>query len=286
MASRCTLIHRAARGLPSAFSPVLLPCRSTHVFAKFKVTHMQRPVSINDAPYRQDKHRMADERFIYEVVQDTKEKPVKKIEVILTDTVEDIGVRGEVVSLDARRARRMVLLPRRGHYATPENILKFRGLSIHDDPSQYSSKDAKKTVEHLGGMLLTVSMNVHTPWVIQPWHVQVAFRKAGVHMPVEAIELPSEEITGPNLDYQEKQFYVIVTVNGRERVAVRCDLHHVSGAPKHRLPWSDLAHRFEPPVAILPSQQAFLSALFAQRPPRAPPAGPQLTPPQAEQEAA
>ena len=38
----------------------------------------------------------------------------------------------------------MVLLPRRGHYATPENILKFRGLSIHDDPSQYSSKDAKK----------------------------------------------------------------------------------------------------------------------------------------------
>ena len=27
-------------------------------------------------------------RFIYEVVQDTKEKPVKKIEVILTDTVE------------------------------------------------------------------------------------------------------------------------------------------------------------------------------------------------------
>lgn len=56
-------------------------------------------------------------------------------------------------------------------------------------------------------------MNMENPWTLQPWHVSTSFRKCGYIVPKEAIELPPEPIKGPNMDFEHKDFYVIVTVS-------------------------------------------------------------------------
>lgn len=57
-----------------------------------------------------------------------------------------------------------------------------------------------------------VTMSKENPWVLKPWHMRVAFRKCGVIVPEDAIELPPKEIKGPDMNIQGKEFYVIVTV--------------------------------------------------------------------------
>lgn len=61
-------------------------------------------------------------------------------------------------------------------------------------------------------MTLSVIMNRENPWTLKPWHIRVAFRKAGVIVPEEAIELPPKEIKGPDMNIQNKEFYVTITV--------------------------------------------------------------------------
>lgn len=64
----------------------------------------------------------------------------------------------------------------------------------------------------LRNMTLSVIMNKENPWTLQPWHIRVAFRKASVIVPEDAIELPPKEIKGPDMNIQNKEFYVTVTV--------------------------------------------------------------------------
>ena len=61
-------------------------------------------------------------------------------------------------------------------------------------------------------MIMYVSMNKNQPWVIEPWHIRVAFRKAGVIVPEETIIMPPEPITGPDYDLQDKEFAVTIKV--------------------------------------------------------------------------
>lgn len=82
-----------------------------------------------------------------------------------------------------------------------------------------------------------VVMNKDHPWVIEPWHVQVALRKGGIECPVEAITLPEEPIKGPDMNLQNKEFLVTVTINNKEKVEVKCRIHHWSTDPKGRLPY-------------------------------------------------
>lgn len=225
-------------------------------------------------------HLMPDNRYIYEELE--VEPDNRTVEVILIDTIEDVGVQGEVLKLDPHTARQMVLLPKRGHYATKENIEKYRGMEV-DKSKLISSKHAKKTYDYLRSVLLTVGMNVREPWQLEPWHVAVAFRRASILVPVTAIRLPDEPIYGPNLDLQAKFFYVTVTINGREQVSVRCSLHHVSGNPRYRLQMTneEANIKTDRPQAILESQQAYLDHLHETHPiDTKPPAGPQLSPEQ------
>lgn len=73
-------------------------------------------------------------------------------------------------------------------------------------------------------MIIYLSMNKDNSWVIEPWHVRVAFRKAGVIVPEEALTLPPEPITGPDLALQGKEFAVKVKV----RELCGCTEHFLS----------------------------------------------------------
>jgi len=103
-------------------------------------------------------------------------------------------------------------------------------------------------------------MNKDTPWTLEPWHVKSAFRKAHVIVDESAITMPEIPITGPDMSIEMKEFYVTLTVsilvlklnihifrlrlqiiyfmqiNGKEKVTVRCRIHHWATNPEERLP--------------------------------------------------
>ncbi|KAF2364284.1 Ribosomal protein L9 N-terminal [Trinorchestia longiramus] len=189
-----------------------------------------------------------------------------------------VGQPGDVVSISPVKARKNFLLPKLAVYASPENLDKYAYLrdSVRED--QPSSIYAKKTVQHLAGAHITVTMSLDVPWVLNAEHVSVSMRKTGIVAPPYAIQLPPKPIEGPNLDLQRKFFYVTVTVNKKERVNVRCRIHHVTVDVTRKLPYTSLTFLKEPPVAVFSEDQEYLTALFNQRPPGSPYREPQLTP--------
>lgn len=64
-------------------------------------------------------------------------------------------------------------------------------------------------------------MNKDHPWTLKPVHIKTSFRKCGYIVPEHTITMPEKEIKGPNLDLENKEFYVTVTVN----FYVICILH-------------------------------------------------------------
>lgn len=80
-------------------------------------------------------------------------------------------------------------------------------------------------------------MNKDHPWKVEKWHVRASLRKAGIFVPDEAIELPKEPITGPDLSKQNKEFCCTITINNCEKATARFRIHHWSTDPSDRLPY-------------------------------------------------
>lgn len=80
-------------------------------------------------------------------------------------------------------------------------------------------------------------MNKDAPWTLEPWHIRVSLRKMGVYIREQDIKLPAEKITGPNLDMQNKEFEVEVSVSDQEKAIVKCRIHHWSTDVRERLPY-------------------------------------------------
>lgn len=69
-----------------------------------------------------------------------------------------------------------------------------------------------QTAKMLSLRVISVSMNLHNSWTLEPWHVRVAFRRAGIIVPEDALTLPPHPISGPDLSLQGKEFAVKVKV--------------------------------------------------------------------------
>jgi large subunit ribosomal protein L9 len=91
----------------------------------------------------------------------------------------------------------------------------------------------------LQNRVFAIVMNKDQPWVIEPWHIRASLRKCGYHiLSDDAIELPEEKISGPDLQKQNKEFTVTVTINKMEKAKVKCRIHHWSTNPSDRLPYN------------------------------------------------
>lgn len=60
--------------------------------------------------------------------------------------------------------------------------------------------------------MLNVVMNKEIPWTLEPWHIRTMFRKIGFIVPDEAITMPPQPISGPDMNLENKEFYVTVKV--------------------------------------------------------------------------
>lgn len=61
-------------------------------------------------------------------------------------------------------------------------------------------------------MLLSVVMNMEHPWTLKPWHIKASFRKCGYIVPEDAITIPEIPISGPDMNLENKEFFVTVMV--------------------------------------------------------------------------
>lgn len=175
--------------------------------------------------------------FIYDLVEDTLSKKSENIEVVLTQFVEGVGDKGDIVSMKAHFAYNNLLLPGFAVYKTEETVAKYTKTEAEKTTVVHSSPYAQRTINMLESLIVPVSMNKENPWVIEPWHIRTSLRKMGYHCKDECITMPDQQIEGPNLTNEGKEFFVTITINNLEKAKVRCRLHHWSTEPSERLPY-------------------------------------------------
>ncbi|XP_043230561.1 39S ribosomal protein L9, mitochondrial-like isoform X3 [Amphibalanus amphitrite] len=200
---------------------------------------------------------------IYETLERPGTQPLPNIDVILTQYVEGLGKPGDTVSVKVTKAQNELLAFGRAVYASPENQEKYRNVAEHSsaDEVRHSSIYSAQTAKVLSRQVLAVSMNLDQPWVLQPWHLSVAFRKAGFVVPEHCLEMPSGAIEGPDVEGLEgKEFIVTVTINNCEQVPVRCRLHHYATEPRDRLPYRRQPW-LQPAEPVFPEEAERLAAL-------------------------
>ncbi|GJQ79219.1 hypothetical protein Trydic_g5464 [Trypoxylus dichotomus] len=179
--------------------------------------------------------RLKSKHYVYDLVQDTDTVRQPNIDIILTEFIKAVGNKGEKISMKPNFAYNQLLLPGLGVYATPENLEKYKEEST--SKIQYSSRSAQMMVSILSNKTISVVMNKEIPWSLKPWHITTSFRKCGYHVPENAVTMPTKPIEGPNMDIENKEFFVIVTINNNEKVQVRCRIHHWSTSVIHRIPY-------------------------------------------------
>ncbi|KAF0298982.1 39S ribosomal protein L9, mitochondrial [Amphibalanus amphitrite] len=174
-----------------------------------------------------------------------------------------LGKPGDTVSVKVTKAQNELLAFGRAVYASPENQEKYRNVAEHSsaDEVRHSSIYSAQTAKVLSRQVLAVSMNLDQPWVLQPWHLSVAFRKAGFVVPEHCLQMPSGTIEGPDVEGLEgKEFIVTVTINNCEQVPVRCRLHHYATEPRDRLPYRRQPW-LQPAEPVFPEEAERLAAL-------------------------
>lgn len=242
---QCGNIERVGLNFPkdhvflsaTEFSLFKTPCRTTFILRrKYPVPLVKKTVDTDKWKLKRRRDRT------YEVEQYTEIIPEGEIKVILTAYVEGLGEKNDVVSVKRTYAYNKLLLLGLAEYATPEALENLELDKSKTKESKkveerlYSGIHVQRTMNVLSSLIIGITMNKENKWVIEPWHVRAAFRKAGVHLKEDCIELPKERIEGPDMNLEGKEFFVTVTINKKEKVKVRCRIHHWSTDIIHRLP--------------------------------------------------
>lgn len=203
-------------------------------------------------------HKFNHKDFIYDLVENTVDRKAVPLDIILTQYVEGVGEKGDKVTLKPYIAYNQFLLPGLAVYASPENIEKY--LNTEKEEKKFSSIYAPIILKALKQCCLPVNMSVENPWVIEKWHIRANFRRRGIYVPEEAITMPEKQISGPNLDWEGKEFYITVTLNKKEKAIVRCRLHHATYDYSKELMLEPEYWKI-PGEAIFPEDQEVLDSL-------------------------
>ncbi|XP_018567503.1 39S ribosomal protein L9, mitochondrial [Anoplophora glabripennis] len=238
---------------------------TTENFAKHQlrttfVLKRRNPVPLNKKG--REPKALKSKHYVYDVVQMTHVERQPNIDIILKSYVEGIGNAGNRVSVKPNFAYNNILLPGLGVYASPENLEKYKNHEVEEE--RHSSPNAPITAKIMARMLLSVVMNMETPWTLKPWHVKASFRKCGYIVPEDTITLPEKPIKGPDMNLQDKEFFVTVTINNQEKVNVRCRIHHWNTDLVKRIPYTP--NFWEQPAEAIFSEQAAILENLPKKP--------------------
>ncbi|XP_077285329.1 mitochondrial ribosomal protein L9 [Arctopsyche grandis] len=174
---------------------------------------------------RSPRKKLTHRYFIYDLVEDTNIKKQQSIKLILLQDVPEYGEKGQLVKVRPQNAYKCLLLPKLAIYASPENLQKYDVKTI-TTVSTVASKTFFYMSELLHQKVFYVSMNRTEPWVLEPWHLRVSFRKSHIVVPEHAIEMPPEKISGPDITLENKIFCVKIALSEGKKVEVRCRIEH------------------------------------------------------------
>ncbi|XP_049662095.1 39S ribosomal protein L9, mitochondrial isoform X1 [Accipiter gentilis] len=155
---------------------------------------------------------------IYRLVEDTKHLPKTNLELILTQSVENLGNRGDVVSVKKSLGRNKLLPQGLAVYASPENRKMFeeeKKLRQEGKLEALQTQSGEKTIKFLKSCRLEVGMKNNVKWELNNEIVaRHFFKNLRVFVPPHALKLPEEPIT------RWGEYWCDVTVNGLETVRV------------------------------------------------------------------
>ncbi|KAF1598117.1 UNVERIFIED_CONTAM: 39S ribosomal protein L9, mitochondrial, partial [Eudyptes robustus] len=104
---------------------------------------------------------------VYRLLEDTKHLPKKDLELILTQSVENLGSRGDVVSVKKSVGRNKLLPQGLAVYASPENRKMFeeeKKLRQEGKLEVLQTQSGEKTVKFLKSCRLEVGMKNNVKW--------------------------------------------------------------------------------------------------------------------------
>uniref|UniRef100_A0A8D2ASJ3 Large ribosomal subunit protein bL9m n=1 Tax=Sciurus vulgaris TaxID=55149 RepID=A0A8D2ASJ3_SCIVU len=164
------------------------------------------------------KPRLHRRHRVYKLLEDTKHRPKENLELILTQSVEELGVRGELVSVKKSLGRNRLLPQGLAVYASPENKKLFEEeklLRQQGKLERIQTKAGEATVKFLRNCHLEVGMKNNVKWELNSEIVARHFLKnLGVMVAPHALKLPEEPIT------RWGEYWCEVTVNGLDTVRV------------------------------------------------------------------
>ncbi|XP_028010087.2 39S ribosomal protein L9, mitochondrial isoform X2 [Eptesicus fuscus] len=164
------------------------------------------------------KPRLHRRHRVYRLVEDTKHRPKDNLELILTQSVEELGVRGDLVSVKKSVGRNKLLPQGLAVYASPENKKLFEEeklLRKEGKLEKIQTKAGEATVKFLKSCHLEVGMKNNVKWELNPEIVARHFLKnLGVVVAPHALKLPEGPIT------RWGEYWCEVTVNGLDTIRV------------------------------------------------------------------
>ncbi|XP_007949055.1 39S ribosomal protein L9, mitochondrial [Orycteropus afer afer] len=164
------------------------------------------------------KPRLHRRHRVYKLVEDTKHQPKDNLELILTQSVEELGVRGDLVSVKKSVGRNRLLSQGLAVYASPENRKLFEEeklLRQEGKLAKIQTKAGEAAVKFLSSCRLEVGMKNNVKWELNPEIVaRHFFKNLGVVVAPHAVKLPEEPIT------RWGEYWCEVTVNGLDTVRV------------------------------------------------------------------
>jgi len=173
--------------------------------------------------------------MLYEVVE--KHQAHHKVKMILLRNVDDYGKKGQVVEVEWLSAHKHLLLPGFAVHHTEENCDKYRDILIPEGVEVWSSPSAQTFFNFFSKRVFDVSMNISNQWVIEPWHIRATLRRHKVWCKEEDIEIPGGRIEGPDPGLEGKEFVALLTVNNKEKLHLRCRIHHVGEGQQLTKAW-------------------------------------------------
>uniref|UniRef100_A0A7N5JUB0 Large ribosomal subunit protein bL9m n=1 Tax=Ailuropoda melanoleuca TaxID=9646 RepID=A0A7N5JUB0_AILME len=181
---------RAAGGSRETRSPSLPGCQGTVIVERWWKVPL---AGEGRKPRLHRRHR------VYKLVEDTKHGPKSNLELILTQSVEGLGVRGDLVSVKKSLGRNQLLPQGLAVYASPQNKKLFEEeklLRQEGKLEKIQTRAGEMTVKFLRSCHLEVGMKNNVKWELNPEIVaRHFFRNLGVVVAPHALKLPEEPIT-------------------------------------------------------------------------------------------
>ncbi|KAK5883524.1 hypothetical protein CesoFtcFv8_019846 [Champsocephalus esox] len=187
----------------------LSPAQNTVIVERW----WQVPLSKEGRPPRLHPRR----HRIYKLVEDTKQAPKQKMELILTATVPKHGVRGDTVFVRKSTGRNKLLPQGLAVYPSPENKHMFEEeiklLREGKPEERVQTRSGQLTIEILKKSHLNISRMPLEEFQVNKEVVCRQFKKKlGVFVPPHALSLPFESVK------EEGDYWCEVTVNGMDIV--------------------------------------------------------------------